>query len=238
MHSRRTRQTRLRSESVSRSPSRALYEDGPVTAQQVPWLIKEQQEFLVELLSEHKQEVEVKLRAKQRRFTSKRLEKQFEVNTKVAELTDKSLAAVRRNSRRKAKAALKQLRDEIREHQEDLVIADTSPNCWLAVAKLRNRSELSDELRRKLEKVDKEIWRCRSYGGAQKKFSKFQNHGQGGKVRTNRGLPQRRLPEELLFNAAKQIRRGNVPTATKKTTSTGNARISGRRYRSHGRRGR
>jgi hypothetical protein len=57
------------------------------------------------------------------------------------------LAAVRRNSRRKAKAALKQLRDEIR----DLVIADTSQNGWLAVAKLRNRSELSVELRRKLE---------------------------------------------------------------------------------------
>jgi hypothetical protein len=50
----------------------------------VPRLIKEQQEFLVELLSEYKQEVESKLRAKQRRFTSKPLEKQFEVNTKFA----------------------------------------------------------------------------------------------------------------------------------------------------------
>jgi hypothetical protein len=59
---------------MSRSPSRALYEDGPVTAQQVPRLIKEQQEFLVELLWEHKQEVESKLWAKQRRFTSKPLE--------------------------------------------------------------------------------------------------------------------------------------------------------------------
>ncbi len=115
---------------------------------------------------------------------------------------------------------------------------DTSPNGWLAVAKLRNRSELSDELRRKLEKVDKEIRRSRSYGGAQKKFSKFQNHGQGGDVRTNRGPPQRRSPEEHLFNAASRSGRGSVPTATKKTTFTGNARISGRRYRSHGRRGR
>jgi hypothetical protein len=70
----------------------------------VPRLIKEQQEFLVELLSEHKQEVESKLRAKQRRLTSKPLEKQFEVNTKFAELTDKSLAAVRRNSRRKGQS--------------------------------------------------------------------------------------------------------------------------------------
>jgi hypothetical protein len=169
----------------------------------------------VELLSEHKQEVETKLRAKQRRFSSKPLEKQFEVNNRFAELVEKALAAVRRNNRRKAKSMLKKLRDDIREHQEDLVIADTSPNGWLAVAKLRNRSELSDDLRRKLEKVDKEIWRSRSYGGAQKKFGKLQNQGQGGDVRTNRGPPQRRSPEELLFNAAKQIRAGKCSHCNK-----------------------
>jgi hypothetical protein len=66
---------------------------------------------------------------------------------------------------------------------------------------------LSDDLRRKLEKVDKEIWRSRSYGGPRKKFGKIQSQGNGSDVRTSR--PQQKLsPEELFYNASKQIRAG------------------------------
>jgi hypothetical protein len=158
---------------------------------------------------------------------------QFEVNTKFAELTDKSLAAVRRNSRKKAKAALNQLRDEIREHQEDLVIADNSPNSWLAVAKLRNRSELSDELCR---------WTRRSGGvgamegirGSLASFKTMAKEAMSGPTEDrHRGDCQRSSSSTFRSRSG----RGSVPTATKKTTSTGNAQISGRRYRSHGRRG-
>ena len=74
------------------------------------------------------------------------------------------------------------------------------------MARLRNRSELPDDLRKKLEKVDKEIWRAKNYG-PQKKFVKFQGQGDGGNVRT--GRPQQKLsPEELLYNASRQIRAG------------------------------
>jgi len=88
-----------------------------------------------------------------------------------------------------------------------LVIADTSPNGWLAVARLRNKSELPEDLRKKLERVNKEIWHSRNYGGAKKKFGKVQTARVGGNVRT--GRPQQKLsPEELLFNASRQIRAG------------------------------
>jgi hypothetical protein len=164
------------------------------------------------------------------------------VNTKFAELADKSLAAVRRNSRRKAKAALKQLRDEIRERQEDLVTADTSPNGWPAVAKLRNRSELSDELRRKFEQVDKEIWRSRSYGGAQKKFRKFKVKTMAREAMSGptepRTTTEEIAPEELLFNAAKQIQAGKCSHCDKKNHFYWECPDFWIRYRSHGRRGR
>jgi hypothetical protein len=41
--------------------------------EQVPKLIKQQQDFIVELLTDHKQEVESRLKARQRRFSSRPL---------------------------------------------------------------------------------------------------------------------------------------------------------------------
>jgi hypothetical protein len=174
----------------------------------VPDLIKAQQDFLVELISDHKQEVEAKLQSKQRRFSSKALEKQYEISAGYKEEVEKALKSVRNDNKKRAKNILKKLKKQIAEHQEDLVIADISPNGWLAVSKLRNRTELPDSLRKKLEKVDKEIFFAKKYGGpAKKKFTKLQGQSDGGNVRTSR--PQQKLsPEELLYNAARQIRAG------------------------------
>ncbi len=99
----------------------------------MPQLIKQQQDFLVELISDHKQ---------------------AEVNAGFQDLVAKALAALKRGHKKKTKAVLKQLRDRLEEHQQDLVIADTSPNGWLAVAKLRNKSDLPEDLRKKLERVE------------------------------------------------------------------------------------
>ena len=209
--SRSRSRTRRRSASTSsedrvqRSPSRTLY-DQEVTVEQVPKLIKEQQNFIVDLIAEHKQEVDSKLQARQRRFTSKALEKQYEVNGGFLELVQKLLAALKRDNRRKVKTTLKKLRDQVKQHQEDLVIADTSPNGWLAVARLRNRADIPEHLRRKLERVDKEIWRSKQYGG-QKKPGKLQGQGFGGDVRVTRPQ-QKQSPEELLYAASRQVRAG------------------------------
>jgi len=123
------------------------------------------------------------------------------------ELNRRALGALKRNNKAKAKKLLKELRDGLQEHEEDLLIADTSPNGWLAVAKVRGRSDIPEDLRKKLEKVDRELWRHRSYGKPAKKFGGFQEEGGGGDVRTRR--PQQKLsPEEILHNAARQTRAG------------------------------
>ncbi len=156
----RSRRSRRRSRSrgsdrIERSASRSLLtEEEP---RGVPDLIKAQQDFLVELISDHKQEIDSKLQVKQRRFQSKPLEKQAEVNAGFQDLVGKALSALKRGHKKKVKTVLKKLRGALEEHYQDLVIADTSPYGWLAVARLRNRSELPDDLRKKLEKVDKEI---------------------------------------------------------------------------------
>jgi len=197
---------------LSRSVSRDLLEptEPQIGVEQVPRLIKEQQDFLVDLISEHKQEVDLRLQTKTRRFSSKPLERQFEVNSNFKELTCKALAALKRGNKKKVKVLLRRLRDGITEHEEDLIIADTSPNGWLAVAKLRGRTELPEDLRKKLERVDKELWRSRSYGRTAKKSGQVpgpSGGGNGGEVRTARPA-QQKSPEEVLFNASRQVRAG------------------------------
>jgi hypothetical protein len=114
---------------------------------------------------------------------------------------------LKKGNKKRTKMTLKKLWDRLKEHQQDLIIADTSPNGWLAVARLRNKSELTDYFRKKLERVNKEIWRRQSSGGPQKKFTRFQGQGGGGDVCTRR--PQQKLsPEDLLYNASRQIRAG------------------------------
>ena len=183
----------------------------PIQVEEVPKLIKAQQDFLVELITEHRQEVDGKLETRRRKFTSKALERQFEVNDGFKDLVVKALTALKRNHRKKAKGFLKRLKRDLKEHEEDLIIADTSPNGWLAVAKLRGRSDLPDGLSKKLERVDREIWRARDYGRGQKKPRAVQVPSSGGDFRTTRQLfkqAQRLSPEELLYNAAKQVRAG------------------------------
>jgi hypothetical protein len=206
----RSRSRRSRDRGLSRSVSRDLL-DGVERLQvaEVPRLIKEQQDFLVELISEHKEEVDQRLQTKTRRFASKALERQFEVNGTFKEITLKSLAALKRGNKKRVKSLLKKLRDKLEEHEEDLIIADTSPNGWLAVSRIRGRKELPDKLRKKLDRVDRELWRNRGYGRVEKKFGGVQGQGSGGAVRTRRqDQRQQRSPEELLYAAARQTRAG------------------------------
>ncbi len=123
----------------------------------------------------------------------------------------------RRNTKR-IKSTLKKLREKLEEHQQDLVIADTSPNGWLTVAKLRNRMLLPRDLRKKLEYMDKEILHSRTYGGGQMKLGKFQGQGGGGDIRTGR-LQQR---SHSTMHCA---RSGQAPVHTTRKKTTSNASI-------------
>ena len=101
--------TRSRGRGLSRSVSGELFERGstpPISVEQVPKIIKAQQDFLVELIEEHKQEVAGKLQARKRRFASRALERQFEVNETFKELNWRAVGALKRNNKAKAKRLL------------------------------------------------------------------------------------------------------------------------------------
>jgi len=206
--SRSRRRERSRSPRLSRSVSRELFreEEGP---QIVRRIVENQQEVLYKWLEDHKAEVDEKLQAKGRRFSNKQIEKQYQVNAGFRELVAKIQAALGAGEVGRAKDVAEVLDKQLEEHEEDLIIADTSPHGWLAVARLRRGKELPKALRKRLNQVEKELATQKRDGrdGArpERKFGPFQRKGQEPVVRR----PERRLsPEEVLFQAGRQIRPG------------------------------
>jgi hypothetical protein len=145
-----------------------------------------------------------------RKFGSRQIEKQFEINSNFKDLAEKILQKVKAGQPVRATQLLEQLIQEIEQHGEDLVIADTSPFGWLAVAKVRAATDLPKSLRKKLEQVDKDLaeQRSRKNGQNRRKFSTISGAGQEPVVR--RG-DRRLTPEEALFQAGRQVRQGTCP---------------------------
>jgi hypothetical protein len=107
----------------------------------------------------------------------------------------------------KAKELLDLLADNIEEHEQDLIIADSSPHGWLTVSKLCTTKELPKELRRQLAAIERDlaVQKTKRNGGPGKKFGKFSQ--QSGES-SSKGPERKYSPEEAMFAAAKQIRTG------------------------------
>lgn len=212
--SRSRRRVRSRSRDVSRSVSRDLLRDEPVA--EIAKLVKEQQGVLLDLLKDHKAEVDSKLQARSRRFASRQLEKQFEVNAGFLELGQKALASVEARDAEGAHRYLKELLQQLHQHEEDLLIADASPHGWLAVSKIRSTKELPKGLRKRLAEVDKLLSSQKDRagnGGFKKKFQPLPQQGANPVFRRD-GI-RRVSPEEALFAASKQLRPGTCSTCHK-----------------------
>jgi Zn-dependent M16 (insulinase) family peptidase len=170
--------------------------------------VESQQDFLLDLLSEHKAQVEEKITTKARKFASKQLEKQYQVNLAFKELAQKIKKAHKNKEWRRAKRATSELLQQLEEHEQDLIVADISPHGWLAVSKLRNSSELPKELRKKLSVVEKDLEAQKNkHGGAKKKLFPLPQQSQGGAGR-QRQPDKKYSPEEALSFATKQVRTG------------------------------
>ena len=192
---------------MSRSVSRELYrehEEEPV--QVIKKIVHSQQEFLLDLLSEHKQEVDEKIQLKARRFGSKQIEKQYHINAEFRDLVAKVQVALQASEVARATDVLQTLATKLEDHEHDLIVADTSPHGWLAVAKLRSGADLPKNIRKKLAQVEKDLAHRKppaQYGGFKKKHEFVQREGAGY---TRRRPDQRLSPEEALNNATKQVR--------------------------------
>jgi hypothetical protein len=176
-------------------------------------LVQTQQDLLLNLLHEHKQEVEHKLQTKSRRFGNRQIERQFEVNTGFRELAQKALAGLEAGEVIRAKQVLEELVKGLEEHEQDLQIADASPHGWLAVSKLRSTKELPKGIRKRLVEVDKLLSQQKDKdGGVKRKFQPVP----GTSTEPLYRRPQQRVsPEEALFAAAKQLRPGTCSQCQK-----------------------
>lgn len=165
-----------------------------------------QQEYIVGLIAAHKAELEEKIQAKSRSFGSKAIEKQFTVNSGFKDLAEKVLTALHASEVQVAKELAAELVEELEKHEEDLIIADSSPHGWLAVAKVRSATDLPKNLRKRLAQVEKDLDARRPRDGRlQRSAVKFSGKGREPLIRR----PERKIsPEELLHQAGRQARAG------------------------------
>jgi len=175
-------------------------------------VLTKQQELLLDLFTEHKAEIDNKLQERRRRFANRQLEKQYEVATGFKDLAIKLKSALEEKEYRRASATVDALIEQIETHEENLVIADTSPHGWLAVAKVRASRELPKSLRKRLEQVDKELSSRNRNGENRRRPPRFPRDGQNPVIgRNNRRIS----PEEALFIAGNETRTGTCTLCKK-----------------------
>jgi hypothetical protein len=75
---------------------------------------------------------------KTRRFGSKQIDKQYQVNSNFRDLAQKMLLALQAGEVHSATEVCTKLLEDLDQHAEDLIIVDQSPHGWLAVAKVRS----------------------------------------------------------------------------------------------------
>ena len=96
--------------------------------------------------------------------------KQYEVNENFAFIAKSCLDALEKGKLKKAEEHLKDLNEELEEHNDDIIAADLSKHGWLTATRLKNKSGISKNLLKRLEKEDDAIDRWRRKEGTGRTF--------------------------------------------------------------------
>ena len=84
-----------------------------------------------EQLKEQKEDTEEKFRQRAVTFKQKSIQRQYEVNSKFLNKVRKASRALKKRDTRQVKKLLRNLENDLLDHEEDLLIADQSDNGWL-----------------------------------------------------------------------------------------------------------
>ena len=124
-------------------------------------LVMDQFEEVCKTLAAQKEEFEEKLSKSTIKFAQKPIEKQYEVNAKLLARNHKIQKALKRKDYRRVKSLVQEQEDDLREHEENLMIAENSQHGWLTVSKIRGEKHLDPKLVKKMLEVDALIDRAK-----------------------------------------------------------------------------
>lgn len=172
-------------------------------------LLNKQQEFLTDLVNSHREEVDELVAAKSQQFRSKGIEKQYLHSSKVASKLSKIKKLLKKKKYDKALDSVRAALRLVEEHNEDLIVADSSRYGWLTVHTLRGHNQLPSDLSKKVEKIDSKLDKAKSatagqHGPRQSKF--YPRRMEAGGVQTWR---KKQGPEEAIIAFSKSTRQGN-----------------------------
>jgi len=117
-------------------------------------------------IEETKEEIDEKLTKSSVKFQNKPIERQYEVNSEFLAINKKVLKALKHRNTKKAKKLLKDQRKALEDHEQDLLVADSSEYGWLTVAKIRDKKFLSSSLVKKIHQVDSLLAKAKAKNGS------------------------------------------------------------------------
>ena len=210
----RSRSSQRRSRSPRRSVSRRQFTpprlQEPQTAQvNLEQLLNQQQEYIQDLITTHKEEVGELVSSKTQSFRSKGIEKQFNYNAKVSTRLSKIKRLLKKKKTSKALDAVRDLVSIVKEHSDDLLVADSSRHGWLTVHQLRGGGALSSDLLKKVEKIDSRLDKSKPrQNGQTDRPRKGQYFAGGMESQTVQTWRKKQGPEEALLAFSKTRRQG------------------------------
>ena len=174
---------------------------------EVEKLLEKQQSTLLEIISNHKQEIDDLVTPTKQTFRKVGIAKQHSFNQSIISMVKKLKKYHKDDDYKRGKEMIKDIIERLEEQQTDLQIADSSKHSWLTVSVLRNKTTLPADIAKKIEKIETRLDRTRPqqprYGEAPK------NTGQ--RYSNNRVQIERKSakgPEELLRQLQGQKREG------------------------------
>lgn len=168
-------------------------------------LLTKQQEYVHDLISQHKSDLEelvTQSTTNPTTFRNKGIEKQYSFNGKVLRLVKKVKKGLKK--RKDVTNLVKEVIDLLDTHAEDLLVADSSRHGWLTVHQLRGRQTLSSDLLQKVDRIDSRLDRTRKDGF---KGSSGYNKKMDGKDRVQT-YRKKQGPEEFLQSLVGRKREG------------------------------
>jgi len=184
--------------------------DGVIPVSEVEKLLARQQESLLDIVTNHRQEIDELVTPNQQNITFRKvgIGKQHSFNQGIISMVKKLKKYHKEDKYQKGKDLIKDILAKLEEQQTDLVIADSSKHSWLTVSVLRNKSNLPADIVKKVDKIENRLDRSRP--------QTRQNHGETStntghryreyKVQTDR--KPAKGPEALLAQLQGQRREG------------------------------
>ncbi len=175
-----------------------------LSVNQVKQLMDEQQNNLLQILGNHKDDIDDLVASKTKKFRKPSIEKQHQFNAQILHLLNRVKKEHKKGHSETVASLIKEALSKLENQQADLLVADQSKYGFLTVNLLRGNTELPSSIAKKVEKIESRLDKTHQDYERGKKPSKPLDTKTGGRFEHRR----KQGPEQLLQQLQRRTREG------------------------------